>query len=435
MFRRLSYQLKKIIKKMMNNILFTLLIVLNTIFLNAQITLEKCISLAEKNTPSTQLLLLVAETEALQINALNKNLLPQTSIGGQASWQSTVTGLTIKLPNIEIKTIPKDQYKATFDINQTIWDGGQLKSQKKLATANANVETKNIENSIYQIKEQVSNLYFGALLADKQYVSAEITKNDLENQLKKLTANVQNGLAIKSNVWALEAKLIELSQFQREIKSRKIAALNSLTILTGIIFNENTFLEQPSNSVNDSENINRPELKVFESQQNLAEANKSVINSRYTPKLNLFGTGGYGRPGLNFLSPDFKTYFIGGLNLRIPISQFYTKSKDSDFRQIDINKLKIDKQKELFLQQISLKLSNLNEDASKISDQIIEDKKLVEIREQIKKSAQNRLDNGVITLSDFLTEVDNEAMAKQNMILHQIQLLQVKNAINITKGN
>lgn len=402
--------------------------------LNAQSTLQSCMALAEKNNPQAQLLPLVKEAEAVQLSALSKNLLPQASIGGQASWQSAVTSLPISLPNITVPTIPKDQYKATLELTQTLWDGGTLKSQKLLTQANANADTRSIENNIYQTKEQVSNLYFGVLLAEKQLANMAITKNDLESQLKKINANIQNGTAVKSNAMALEARLIELKQQQREVRSRKLSALKGLSILTGSEFPENIILEEPILDLAEETSINRPELKFFDAQKDLAEANKSLIKSKYAPKINLFATGGYGRPALNFLSPDFSTYFIGGLSLRIPLSQFYLKSKQSDFRQIDINKEKIDKQKDLFLQQTQLKLASQREDLAKLKDQILEDKRLIEIRDYMKRTAENRLENGIITVSDYISEVDNETMAKQNLSLHQVQILQVIQNIKIISG-
>jgi outer membrane protein TolC len=173
---------------------------------HAQTTLQSCIDAAEKNNPQQSVLGLVREAEALQINALSKNLLPQASLGGQATWQSDVTGLAISVPNVNIPQVQKDQYKATLDLTQSLWDGGVNKSQKKLATASANLDTKSIENNLYQTREQVANLYFGVLLAEKQFANSEITRNDLEAQLKKQTANIQNGTAIKSNAMMIEAR-------------------------------------------------------------------------------------------------------------------------------------------------------------------------------------------------------------------------------------
>ena len=400
----------------------------------AQVTLQSCVDLAEKNSPQAQLLPLVKEAEAVQLGALNKNLLPQASLGGQATWQSEVTGLAVSLPNFEIPKVSKDQYKATLDLTQSLWDGGATKSQKSMAIANSNAEIRSIENNIYQTREQISNLYFGALLADKQLINTDFTKNDLDSQLKKQQANVQNGTAIKSNVMMLEARLIELKQQQREIKSRKLTALKGLSILTGKDFPENIVLQEPFiNSVEET-TIDRPELKFYEAQKELFEANKLLIRAKNLPKINLFATGGYGRPGLNFLSPDFSPYFIGGLTFKVPLTHFYSKSQDSDFRQLEINKAKIDKQKDVFLQNIQLKLAAQKEEIAKFQDQIMEDNKLIEIRAYMKKTAEKRLENGVISLSDFITEVENESISKQNLSLHQIQLLQGYNNLIFING-
>ncbi len=416
----------------MNKRIVILFFVSNSLF--AQNTLQSCFELAEKNSPQAALLPLVKEAADLQIGALNKNKLPQASLGGQATWQSEVTGLAISLPNLNFASVPQDQYKATLDLTQSLWDGGLTNSQKRIASASASADAKNIESSIYQIKEQISALYFGVLLANKQLLNTETTQNDLENQLKKLNANVQNGTAIKSNTMALEARLIELKQAQREVRSRKLTALKGLSILTGKEFSENTILEEPATLPANDANIDRPELKLFEAQKDLAEANKDLIKAKYAPKVNLFATGGYGNPALNFLSPGFRSYFIGGLSLRVPLTHFYTKNKDVDVKQIDINKAKIDQQKAAFLQQTQLKIASQNEDVAKLQDQIKEDTRLIEIREYMKKTAEKRLENGIITTSDYLSEVDNEIIAKQNLSLHQIQLLQVLNNIKITIG-
>ena len=414
--------------------IFTLSLLCRSLVVTGQTTLQACIELAEKNNPQSALLPLVKEAEAIQVGILNKSYLPQLSLGGQATWQSAVTSFPIALPNISVPTIPKDQYKTTIDLTQYLWDGGLTKSQKRVATATATAESRSIENSLYQTKEQISNLYFGALLAEKQLLNTEIVRNDLESQQKKLKASVENGTAIRSNVMMIEARLIELKQQQREIVSRKLAALQGLSILTGMQFSESTALVAPTLDLTNDFAINRPELIYFDAQQEVSEANKSLVRSKYAPKINLFGTGGYGRPGLNFLSPDFTTYFIGGVALKVPLTHFFTKAIDADIRQIDIGKAKIEKQRALFLQQTQLKLASQKEDLAKLQDQIKEDTRLIEIREYMKKTAEKRLENGVITVSDYISEVDSEAIAKQNLSLHQIQLLQIVNNIKITTG-
>jgi hypothetical protein len=65
-----------------------------------------------------------------------ERLVPQINIVGQATYQNEVTELPIKLPNISVDPLSKDQYKVYADISQTIYDGGNIKNQKKLPKLN-----------------------------------------------------------------------------------------------------------------------------------------------------------------------------------------------------------------------------------------------------------------------------------------------------------
>jgi outer membrane protein TolC len=56
-----------------------------------------------------------------------------------------VTQLPIKLPNISVDPLSKDQYKVYADISQTIYDGGNIKNQKKLAQAQSEIQSNKLK--------------------------------------------------------------------------------------------------------------------------------------------------------------------------------------------------------------------------------------------------------------------------------------------------
>lgn len=62
------------------------------------------------------------------------------------------------------------------------------------------------------------------------------------------------------------------------------------------------------------------------------------------------------------------------------------------------------------------------------------DEKLIEIRAYLQKTAEKKLENGVITMSEYLTELDNELLAKQNLSLHQVQYYQLIQQMKFTLG-
>lgn len=409
--------------------------IVNFGFAQSKITLEQCLDLSETNHPNAANLPLIRQTADLQVKLLNSNYLPQTSLGGQATWQSEVTSLPISLPNVSISPPPKDQYKATLDVVQNIWDGGVLAKQKEVAMANAKAEEQKLVTDLYQIKEQVSGLYFGILFAEKQIENAQILQKDLESKSEKMRAAISNGTAIKSNLLAIDAKLLEVNQLLTDAQKRKKSSVEALGLLTGKTFNESTIFELPSFVSLAPQDISRPELLLLDNQKSVLDINQEMVKAKNLPKISAFTTGGYGKPGLNFLANSFGTYFIGGVNLKVPLSFLYSGSQSNEIQQIRISQQKIDTQKESFILATKIKLSNQNQEIERLESMISTDAKILEIRKQIKQTAEAQLDNGIITASDFLTELTNEDIAKQNSILHEVQLLQAKFNMKIISGN
>jgi outer membrane protein TolC len=404
-------------------------------FAQSKITLEQCLDLSESNHPTATNLPLIRQTADLQVRLLNSNYLPQSSLGGQASWQSEVTSLPISLPNVSISPPPKDQYRATLDVVQNIWDGGVLSKQKEVAVANAKAEEQKLVTDLYQIKEQVSGLYFGILFAEKQIENAQILRKDLETKSEKMRAAISNGTAIKSNLLALDAKLLEVNQLLTDAQKRRMSSVEALELLTGKTLGETTVFELPRVFSTASQDISRPELLLLDNQKSVLDINQEMVKAKNLPKISAFATGGYGKPGLNFLANSFGTYFIGGVNFKVPLSFLYSGSQSNEIQQIKISQQKIDTQKESFILATKIKLSNQNQEIERLESMVSTDAKILEIRKQIKQTAEAQLDNGIITASDFLTELTNEDIAKQNSILHEVQLLQAKFNLKIISGN
>lgn len=69
---------------------------------------------------------------------------------------------------VEIPVLSKDQYGVSVEVAQTIWDGGAIRAGKERIEAEAEVEKRHTEMSLYQINNRINQLYFGILLADAQ---------------------------------------------------------------------------------------------------------------------------------------------------------------------------------------------------------------------------------------------------------------------------
>ena len=196
--------------------------------LSQSLTIDQAYTKARNNYPLIKQKDLIRQTAGLNINNLNKGFLPQVSINGQASYQSDVTKVDISVPGISINAPEKDQYKITADINQLVYDGGLTKQQKTLQDLNANISDQQVEVELYKLKDRINQLYLSVLLLDEQIKQVDLVKADIQTGIKKVEAQVQNGVAFRSNLNILKAEMIKNDQRIIELKSGKKALLEML---------------------------------------------------------------------------------------------------------------------------------------------------------------------------------------------------------------
>ena len=72
---------------------------------------------------------------------------------------------------------------------------------------------------------------------------------------------------------------------------------------------------------------------------------------------------------------------------------------------------------------------------NKLQQLISSDKEIIDLRKSVTASAKAQLENGVMTASDYLREINNEDQARQTLITHEIQLLQAEIAYETLLGN
>ena len=383
-------------------------------------TLEEVQELAKNSYPLIKRNGLIEKTKAYTLENIAKEWLPQINVVGQATYQNEVTQLPFALPNSSVEPLSKDQYKVYADIQQTVYDGGLISNQKKLAKIQSETEIQKNEIELDKLEERINQIYFGILQSQEQLKQTEITKNDIENGLKKASAQLEYGTIFRSQVDVLKAQLIGLEQRQIEIQSLRKNLIDTLSLFTKKDFSENTVFETPEKLLLTGEN-NRAELKLFTLQQQMLETQKSLVESKNLPKLGAFFQSGYGKPGFNMLRNEFDVFNISGLRLQIPISGYYTKKNDLALLNTQQQDLEIQKENFLFNQNFST-IRN-SEELEKLQKLIQKDEELIVLRQSIKKASLAQLENGVINTSDYLREVNTEEQARIQKMTHEIQFL------------
>lgn len=396
------------------------------------LSIEECYTLAKQQYPLTKQYDLIRKSNEYTVSNIAAGYLPQLNINGQATYQSEVTQVPIKVPGIEIPEISKDQYKLYGEMTQTIFDGGVIRQQQRIQEASSAVEEQSLEVELYKLKDRINQLFFGILLVDGQLAQSAIANKDIEAALKKMEAAIANGTALKSSADVLRAEMLKNNQRIIELKAMKKAYALMLGLFTGTAINENTVLVKPQSLLPESD-IKRPELTLYEKQEKLYDAQYKLINAKNLPRLGLFLQGGMGRPALNMLSNKFEPYYLGGVRLNWSLSGFYTARKEKFL--LDIKKKNTGLQKETFLFNTNLSLQQQQSEADKWKDLLETDNEMIGLRTSVKNAAAAQLENGVITSSDFVREVNAEDQAVQNKMLHEIQLLLTQYNLMWNTGN
>ncbi len=412
----------------------TLLIFMLTFstFSQEKLSLDACYKMVSKNYPLVKQHDLFTQQHDLDVAVIKTEKLPQLDFSAQATYQSDVTSIPVVIPGSTIEPPNKDQYKTTISLNQLIYDGGLIDASVAIKKAGLKTQQKQVEVNLYQLKEQINQLYFSILLLQEKRDLLSAKKTQVVTTLKEVKAGVKFGTLLPTSDNILEAELLKITQQFTEIDSNKISLFETLSKLIGQEISTNIVLENPEVSANLETEINRPELDLFQLQKEQIEASDQLIAKKNRPKLLGFATGGYGNPGLNMLDNSFQTYYMAGIKLNWNI--FDWNATKTERKSLKINKEIIDNQQEIFTLNTNIELNQHLAEINKISDFMESDKTIIELRKQIVKSANSQLKNGVITSSTYITELTNLYEAENNLRLHKIQLLLAKANYKTTKG-
>lgn len=398
------------------------------------LTLEQAYDLSRENYPLIRQKGLVKQTADLTIDNLNKSYLPQVTVSGQASYQSTVTSIPIRVAGLDIPTLSKDQYRIQAEATQLLYDGGATTAQKTLQGVNALVEDQRAEVDLYKVKERINQFYLGILLLDEQLKQTELVKKDIQLGIKRVTAQVNNGTAFRSNQLVLEAELLKAQQRTIELRATRKGWLEVLSLFLNKPLPENTALQQPvTRTYIMDPGVNRPELKLFTYQDSLFKSQNQLISAKNRPRTSLFVQGGYARPGLDMLKNQFDWFYIAGVRLNWSLGNLYTTKKERQL--LTVNQRMVEVQKDLFLLNTNTQLRQQQSELSKLEELMSTDDEIIALRAKVKEAANAQLENGVITANDYLREVNAEDQARQALITHKLQWLQAKISYETIAGN
>jgi outer membrane protein TolC len=396
---------------------------------SAQLSLPDCQRKARENYPLIRKYGLIERARDYDASNAAKAWLPQFQLNIRASYQSDVTRIPVDfsalralgIPMPEIPAPARDQYAATVEAGQVLWDGGGVRAQQEALKAGSEVSRNQLEVEMYALEEKVNDLFFGVLLLNEQLKLNRLLMDELDRNLLTLRSYIGNGVANAADLDVLRVEQLNAGQTQTQLLSARKAFVEMLGRMMGEVVPENAAFVKPEAATPVRDASNRPEFRLFEAQNGFFNSQKRVLRAASMPRLGLFLQGGYGRPGLDMLSDRFDLFYVGGVKLSWNFGSLYTQK--NDLRKIEINQKTVDVQRDLFAYSIDLAVSRETQEIERLRRLLRDDDEIIALRENIRKAAEAKVANGTATVTDLMRDLTRENLARQTKIAHEIDLL------------
>lgn len=404
------------------------------------VTLDECQRLAQENYPLIKQYDLIRQTTDYSVSNISKGWLPQISATAQATYQSDVMTLPAPLQTMlgqqgfDVKGLRKDQYRVGIDINQTVYDGGLISGQKSVARLEGEVQTAQTTTNLYAIRQRVNDLYFGILLLEEKIRLNKDLQTLLQSNLDKLHSMLSNGIAMQSDVNTVMAEKLKAEQQATELASSRKSLLDMLAVFIGKSI---TNLTIPQDVMVQTMENNRPELRLFDTQIELANAQERLLNARLLPKLSVFAQGYYGYPGYDMFDAmfnrDWKLNGMIGVRLSWNIGALYTRKNDR--AKLNTHRGLVESARETFLFNNHLTEIQQSDGIAKYRQMIKDDQEIVALRSDVRRSAESRLEHGIIDTNNLLQEITRENQSRIDLSTHTILMLKESYDLKYTTNN
>ncbi|MBP3835383.1 MAG: TolC family protein [Prevotella sp.] len=404
-------------------------------------SLEECQQAAERNYPLIRQYGLIAQTTELTVSNIRKGWLPQVSASAQATLQSDVVSWPEQMQSVyqqmglDMRGLRKDQYRVGIDVQQMVFDGGAISSQKNIAREQGKVQEAQNEVTMYQVRRRVNEMYFGLLLLDKQIQLNHDLQEVLAANERKLSSMYERGTAAKSDYQTVKAERLNVVQQVSSLQAQRNAVARMLSVFCGLEVKD---LEKPQATSSGMQSAGqRPELKSIDAQLRLADAQEKALDAALMPKLSVFVQGYYGYPGYNMfedmMSHRWSWNGLIGARLSWNIGALYTRKNDK--AKIQLQRDMATTNRDVFLFNNQLEQIRQNEDIERYRRLMASDEEIIALRSSVRKAAESKLAHGIIDVNDLVREINNENAARLQMSVHEIEMLKEMYDLRFTTNN
>lgn len=395
--------------------LFLLLITGSSALVAQELELFTAYRLFEEQYPNLKNGPLYREMLGKELEILLLERRPTLEWKATASLQSETVGFSggESLP-LDID-LPLYSARAYGEINYLIKDGGYQAAQTKIKKANAKVSEQEVVVEQYALRERINELFLGINLNRERLLLYAATLEDLATRQEVLAAGVEYGAVLESELLQLRVSRVEISAERDNLIAVNRQLFAQLSALVGQSISPSTVLVfPPLPDPRMLPELDRPELRLLDYRKEALLAQSDLVEVARKPQLSAYAQLGVGFPNpLNLFDNSVAPFAIGGLNFRMPITDWNKSKREKELLRLHAQQL--DHQRQTLAFNYEAGNEAYLEELNRLEEQLSSGQEVLRLQERIQQQMAAQLDNGVITAADYLVQANATLRARQQL--------------------
>lgn len=396
----------------------------------ARLDLADLYRAAEAADPRLRELPLLERQWMLRDANVNVLRLPALSLETQAQAQSDAPAAPIAVDGRPLFSAPKTTVDALLRVEQRLFDP-TLPAQAALLRAQLAEDQSRVRTALYAVRQQVNEAFFAAAALEQRAGVLAASATELDARLRETSARVREGTALPADAAAVEATLLQRRQEEDELRTNRRAALDRLAIIVGRAIDADATIALPDLAAVTRDTRSRlpelrarPEFAQFARTRERLARQRELTAAQTQPRIAAFGRVGYGRPGLNFIRDEFESYGVGGLRLQWNAWSWGATRRDQEATtlQADI----VGAEEAAFARSIVESTRDDLATIARLERALDTDRRIVELRIEVDRSARARMTEGVMTAADYLARDTELLQARFAQAAHEVELAQAR---------
>jgi outer membrane protein TolC len=401
---------------------------------------ERLQEAALRSDPRTAQAKLLREATDLRLEVIGADRLPQLSIHGEATHQSDVTRPTFGVPGITVPDFPKDRWQTTLDVEQRLYDGGDVARRREVEEARHAESEAALRVTLYQLRSDVNSAFFSAFLLEKRAAEYEALVGDLEARLAAVRARVEAGTALGKDAAEIEAERVRAELQRDEARASRRAALATLADLAGQAIDTATVLalteSEPEREYPGLAAVaalrRRPEFEQFERSRLRLDREIAYTATENRPRLYAFGQAGVGLPGLDQFRTSSDAFWQAGV--KVEWRPWTWRSAGRTAAAYRLQQQIVATEEQALGRQLARSILTDLEDIGRLKAALTDDERIVTLRAEVERQARAQFDEGAITTPDYVEARTDVVEARLTLERHRVELAQARTRYRTTLG-